>query len=427
MCPITCRSTAVTWSSRRSELPEVAGGPISASKLRPWAAVIAAVAGPAALTAILVSLPLPESRDYIFLYLGLVAALGLFGGLLATVPCAAVSFLLVDYFFVPPYRTLTIADEADVVNLLVFLVVAAAVGLLGSRRRLAQIRAEKLAKELRAANLELERLDRERGEAAAVAVRLAQAEQQVRVLEASDRVRADLLGNVSHELRTPLASILTGATDMLRRPGLSGEALAEIEALVGAARRLERLVGDLLDMARIEGHALTLEPVEVDLGEAIEAAAGRLHLASPSRAVEVALPPDGLEVLADWDRLGQILDNLLQNADQHAPPGTAITVSGMAGKRSMVVVRVIDRGPGVAAEERERIFERFARGATESGTAADAGLRSAGTGLGLAIVRGLIQAHAGRIWMEEPGEGEGGRFAFTLPGVAGESTPAVTA
>ncbi len=395
---------------------------MNGSRLWQWAGIGAALAGPAALTAMLVALALPESRDYVFLYLGLVAALGLIEGLWAAIPCAAASFLCVDFFFVPPYHTLTIADEADVVNLIVFFVVAVAVGLLGSRRRVAQLRAENLAAELHAANRDLRRLEREREEAAAVAVRLARAEQQVRVLEASDRVRADLLGNVSHELRTPLASILTGATDMLGRLRPSAEARSEMEALVGAARRLERLVADLLDMGRIEGHALALEPVEVDLGEAIEAAVGRLHLASPTRAVEVSLPPEGLEVLADWDRVGQILDNLLQNADHHAPPGTAITVSGTAGKRSMVVVRVIDRGPGVAAEDRERIFERFARGATEGEGDPDGGPPSAGTGLGLAIVRGLIQAHAGRIWIEEPGEGEGGRFAFTLPAAADEES-----
>ena len=137
-----------------------------------------------------------------------------------------------------------------------------------------------------------------------------------------------------------------------------------MEAIIGEARRLERLVSDLLDMARIEAHALTLDAVEIDLGDAVEAAAGRLRLAAPGRPVEISLPPDGLEVLADWDRLGQILDNLLQNADRHAPSGTPITVTAAPGKRSMVVIRVIDRGPGVPVEQRERIFERFVRGVT---------------------------------------------------------------
>jgi signal transduction histidine kinase len=130
--------------------------------------------------------------------------------------------------------------------------------------------------------------------------------------------------------------------------------------------------------------------------------------------VTVTLPQDDLEVHADWDRLGQILDNLLQNADRHAPPGTPIVLEAAPGKRSMVVVRVIDQGPGVEPELRERIFERFVRG-QEAATAGDHGAPQGGTGLGLAIVRGLVEAHAGRVWVEDPAPGEGGCFAFTLP------------
>ncbi|MGD1054190.1 MAG: ATP-binding protein, partial [Candidatus Dormibacteria bacterium] len=166
----------------------------------------------------------------------------------------------------------------------------------------------------------------------------------------------------------------------------------------------------------IEAHALTLDPVEIDLGDAVEAAANRLRLAAPSRPVTVDLPPDGLEVLADWDRLGQILDNLLQNADRHAPAGTPISVEAAPGKRSMVVIRVIDQGPGVPVDQRERIFERFVRGASDGETAESVrGAVPSGTGLGLAIVRGLVEAHAGRVWIEDAEAGEGAHFAFTLP------------
>ncbi|MGO8687825.1 MAG: ATP-binding protein [Candidatus Dormibacteria bacterium] len=390
-------------SSRRGHLPTIA-------------AVVGAIGGPIAITALL-SLPGPgTARDYVFVYVALVAVLGTLSGLRSALAGAALSFLLVDYFFVPPFHTLTIADARDLVDLVVFVTVAAVAGGVGSGRRRAQIEAEGLAARLRHTNAEMERLEREQAEAAAVAVRLAQTEQQVRVLEASDRLRTDLLANVSHELRTPLASILTGATDLLERPHLASSVRAEMDSIIGEARRLERLVSDLLDMARIEAHALTLDAVEIDLGEALEAASGRLRLASPQRPVELHLPPDGLEVLADWDRLGQILDNLLQNADRHGPAGTPLTVTAAPGKRSMVVVRVIDRGPGVPADQRELIFERFVRGVTEGGAGEGvAGPAAGGTGLGLAIVRGLVEAHAGRVWIEDPETGEGARFAFTLP------------
>jgi K+-sensing histidine kinase KdpD len=380
--------------------------------------LVGAIGGPIAITALLSLVGPSSARNYIFLYLALVTVLGTLSGLRSALASAALSFLLVDYFFVPPLHTLTIADPSDLIDLVVFAAVAVAAGGVGSRRRHSQIEAEQLTTQLRLTNTQLERLEREQAEAAAVAVRLAQAQQQVRVLEASDRLRTDLLANVSHELRTPLASILTGATDLLERPRLPVRVRGEVEAIISQARRLERLVSDLLDMARIEAHALTLDAVDIDLGDAVGAAAGRLCLASPDRPVEISLPPDGLEVLADWDRLGQILDNLLQNADRHAPAGTPITVTATPGKRSMIVIRVIDRGPGVPVEQRERIFERFVRGVTNDHPDEKTdGPAPSGTGLGLAIVRGLVEAHAGRVWIEDPEEGEGARFAFTLPGV----------
>jgi K+-sensing histidine kinase KdpD len=383
--------------------------------------LVGAIGGPIAITALLSIFGAPTARDYVFIYVALVAVVGTVSGLRPALAAAALSFLLVDYFFVPPIHTLTIADPSDVLDLVVFVAVAGAAGGVGSGRRHAQIEAERLAAQLRNTNTEMERLEREQAEAAAVAVRLAQAQQQVRVLEASDRLRTDLLANVSHELRTPLASILTGATDLLGRPHLAVQVRSEVEAIISEARRLERLVSDLLDMARIEAHALTLDAVDIDLGDAVEAAAGRLRLASPGRPVEISLPADGLEVLADWDRLGQILDNLLQNADRHAPAGTPITVAATPGKRSMVVIRVIDQGPGVPVEQRERIFERFVRGVSDGERDGEAhGPAPSGTGLGLAIVRGLVEAHAGRVWIEDPEEGEGAHFAFTIPAAAAD-------
>ena len=172
-------------------------------------------------------------------------------------------------------------------------------------------------------------------------------------------------------------------------------------------------------MARIEGRALRLTLVEVDVREAVTAAVERLGRVSPSREVRVDVDAS-LEVMADWARLGQVLDNLLSNADRHAPPRTPIRVEAALGKRSMVIIRVIDRGPGVAPDQRERIFERFVR--SEDGSSAT---DASGTGLGLAIVRGIVEAHAGRVWVEEPREDGGGRLAFALPAaeqsaVAGE-------
>jgi K+-sensing histidine kinase KdpD len=378
---------------------------------------LGALLAPVAATAALVPLGGGVSRDYVFIYLAVVAVLAVVSGLGAAMCAAVVSFLLVDYFFVLPLHTLSIADQTDVINLIVFVGTAFLVGGLGSRRRRAQLRAEALSVELRHANAELERLNREQAEAAAVAVRLARTEQQVHALEETDRLRAELLGNVSHELRTPLATILTGTTDLLNDGSLAQPARTRIRSVVAETQHLGRLVSDMLDMARIEGRALRLDPADVDLRDAVQAAVERLHLISPSRVV-LSDFDETIEVTADWDRLGQVLDNLLRNADLYSPAGTPIRIEAARGKRSMVVIRIIDQGPGIPVEERERVFDRFVRSTAGSDDA-----HRGGTGLGLAIVRGLVEAHAGRVWVEESRDGEGTRLAFALP-AAGPSAVA---
>ena len=377
--------------------------------------VVAGVLAPLALTALLTRLQTGQSRDYAFLYLAVVAALGLSLGLLASTLAAAVSFLCVDYFFVEPLHTLTIADETDLVNLLVLFGAAGVIGGLSSRRRRAQLEAEALSRGLSDANSELERLNRETAEAARTAVRLAQSQQQVRLLEDADRLRRDLLQNVSHELRTPLASILTGTTALLGQDDLPARWREAAEGIVAQVRRLDRLVSDMLDMTRIEGGALDLHIEEFGMGEAATAAADRLRRLRPERPVDVVVEAEPVDVVADWDRVGQVLDNLLVNADRFSPPGDAIEVHVAPGAREMVVTRVVDHGPGVDPGIRDRLFERFVSTPTAHlDDASDAGL--GGTGLGLAIVRGLVEAQAGRIWLDDvPGGESGARFAFSLP------------
>jgi two-component system, OmpR family, sensor histidine kinase KdpD len=374
-----------------------------------WSGWILALVAPLGLTALLNLVGGPKSREYAFLYLGLVAIIAVTFGLWPSLASAIVSFALIDYFFVPPFHTFTIADEQDIVNLVVLLGAAGLVGSLGSLRRSAQIRSEALSRRLQVANKDLERLNREQAQSAQVALRLAVTEQQVQALEESDSARRDFLANVSHDLRTPIATILTGSTAVLEDPNVSSQARSTLESVAAEARRLNAVVADMLDMARIEGSALDLQLEPVDLNLALGSATDRLQRVSPDRAVTLPASDPGFLLLADWGRLGQVLDNLLSNADRAAPAGTPLSVEFSADRqRGLGTVRIRDQGPGIPQELGERVFERFVRG--EGG---------GGTGLGLAIVKGLVEAQAGRVWIDSPGEGASIAFSLPLADLAG--------
>ncbi len=376
------------------------------------------VVAPPLLTLALDRLPTADARAYVFLYLGIVVSLGLLAGLIPALIAAALSSVLADYYFLPPVHTLTLANPSDVIYLVIFFATAGAVGGVAAQRRYSTVTARALSRTLREANIELERLYQEQAAAAKTAVRLAQIQQQVSALRDADRVRRELLQNVSHELRTPLASILTGATVLLARKDLPTPVHNGLTGIVTQSRRLDRLVGDMLDLARIEGHALELHLEPTDVAAAAEAAAERLRTIRPQRQVNVVTDPGWVDAVADWDRLGQVFDNLLVNADRYAPAGTPIEIHVAPGVRGTVVTRVIDHGPGVSGDMRDRVFDRFVRDEQSS---------TEGTGLGLSIVRGIVEAHAGRVWLDDPEPGGGAVFAFTLPAARAEvaESPAV--
>jgi K+-sensing histidine kinase KdpD len=360
---------------------------------------------PAILTSVLLKVEV-HGLEYVFLYMGLVAAIAVLRGLVPSLVAAAVSFLLVDYYFVPPVQTLTIADRQDVLNLLTFFGTAGVVGVLASVRRRALLRAEALTRQLADANKELMRLNREQAEAAQSELRLARTEQQVKALQESEKAQQEMMANVSHDLRTPIGTILTASTDLLRDTQISGPTQQRLETIVAEARRLNTLVSDTLDLARIEADGLQLELEPVQLGDAVLAAVERLQRHSPERTVDWDDQSAPVMVLADWTRLGQILDNLLSNADRFGPPGTPVGITVSREQQRLATIRVIDSGLGVPETYREHLFDRFVRTPRAD--------PSQSTGLGLAIVRGLVEAHAGSIDLEQR-PGAGAVFRFTLP------------
>jgi two-component system sensor histidine kinase KdpD len=229
--------------------------------------------------------------------------------------------------------------------------------------------------------------------------------------------RSGLLSAVSHDVRTPLASIQGSATALLEEgermtPAARRELLDTIREESG---RLGRLVGDLLDLTRLESEGPRVRRGEWHaVEELVGAALSRLEEQLRGREVRVDLPDDVLLVRADPLLVEQILWNLVENATKHTPPGTPVEV-GASRVEGGVAIVVADRGPGIPEGEEKRIFEKFYRTAD--------GRRTPGAGLGLAICHAAAKAHGGWIRAENRPDG-GARFVVFLPSEAEPPPPA---
>jgi PAS domain S-box-containing protein len=225
-----------------------------------------------------------------------------------------------------------------------------------------------------------------------------------------DRMKSEFVATVSHELRTPMTSVKAALGLLLA--GAAGPVDGPQQELLEVAHnnvdRLIRLINDILDISRLESGRLELRTRPVQIDELITGAARELESVRSQREItlKLALLPDPPPVLADPDRIIQVLVNLLGNAYKFTGESGTVTVRTYADGRDLYV-QVEDTGPGIAADQVEAIFERFQRGAA-------AARSSGGTGLGLAISRALVQQHKGRIWAESE-SGRGAVFTFTLP------------
>jgi two-component system, OmpR family, sensor histidine kinase KdpD len=226
---------------------------------------------------------------------------------------------------------------------------------------------------------------------------------QAEVLRRTDALKTALLGSVSHDLRTPLATLKTGITALLEDHG-AWDRQTQREVLAAANEevdRLTRLIGNLLDLSRIEAGVLLPDRQWYQAGELIADTVRRAALRNHRVTVDVS--DLDMPVYLDYVQIQQVLANLLDNAAKYAPAGTEIRVLS-AVEDGAFVIRVRDQGPGIPAAEADRVFSKFYR----------IGGRRTGTGLGLAICKGLVEAHGGRIALENPGR-EGAAFAVSLP------------
>jgi len=238
--------------------------------------------------------------------------------------------------------------------------------------------------------------------------RLRREANQAEVLRRTDELRRALLNAVSHDLRTPLASIMASAGSLQQDDvaWTHEERQDFAHAIVDQAERLNRIVGNLLDLSRIEGGSLRPDKGWYDMAALVDEVLGRLRPQTAAHSVVTRVPDDLPAVSLDYVEIDQVLSNLVENATRYAPAGSEISVSARRAN-SEVRVAVEDRGPGVPASSVQHLFDPFYR-------VADGTPRPAGLGLGLAVAKGLVEAHGGRIWVENR-PGGGARFTFSLP------------
>ena len=230
--------------------------------------------------------------------------------------------------------------------------------------------------------------------------------QDLAPLQEIERMRAEFLSMVSHELRAPLTSIKGSAATALRTARLVGPAeVAQFFRIIDEqADRMDSLIGDLLDAGRIDTGTLSVAPEPSDVAVLVDQARGTFISGGGRHTVRIDLPPDLPRVMADRQRLVQVLNNLLANAARHAPDSAPIRITAEREGLS-VAVSVADEGRGIAPDQLGQLFRKYTT----------AGDREGGSGLGLAICKGLVEAQGGRIRAESGGVGLGARFTFTIP------------
>jgi two-component system sensor histidine kinase KdpD len=357
---------------------------------------VIAVAASTAIVYPLKEIAAPDSLGIV--YIPGVLLVSIVWGLRLGLATAVVSGLAYNFFHLPPLGRFDVRADHDLVGLFIFILVAIASGTLANLARARAAESERRRQEADRALAELAELERERERMRAEAI-------EAEALRRSDELKTALLRAVSHDLRTPLTSIIAAGT-ALDSPSATAEERHELsEAVVEEGHRLSRLVENLLDVSRLESGAAEPHREPVELAEVLEAA--RRSIGADAERVRLALDEDLPPLSADPTQLERAFANLLENGVVHGGGEPVLVRSRLVGP--WLVVRVVDRGPGIPVGERQRIFEPFYRSPHGNG-------HSGGSGLGLAIAKGFVEANGGEIEVESlPGQGTSFVVSFGAP------------
>lgn len=329
-------------------------------------------------------------------------------GSLPALTASVLAMLCFNFFFLPPFGTFKIAARDNWIAAVVFLITAVTAGQLSAR-------AKRRAEEAELGKREIERLYAELRDAFERA-------SHTEALRQSEKLKSALLDAVTHDLRTPLTSIKASITTLLdevrghtngeQRTALDADSRLEMmEVIDEESDRLNHFIGGLIELARIEAGELQLRRRWGAVDEIVSAALLRASPVTREHRIEVSIEKELPVVRVDERAVSEVVYTLVDNAAKYSPPGSTIRISARRAGDELIEMAVEDRGAGVPAELRERIFDKFFRATRDGDVKTPA---PAGTGMGLAIARGIIEAHNGRIWIESA-RGGGTRAVFTLP------------
>jgi len=294
-----------------------------------------------------------------------------------------------NFFFIGPYYSFLITRPEDVVGFVVFVTTAVLVGQLSSRLEKRVLLTEKQSKELVHVRGKFERAAAQAAEADA--------------LRKSEQLKTALLDAVTHDLRTPLTSI-KAAISTIREGAVSPEVQRELfEVIEQESDRLNHFIQGMMDLAKLQAGEVTLASRNVAPEEMVEDALLRAASLLEGHPVEVAIASGLPSPKVDPRLISQVIFTLLENAAKYSGASAKITVS-VRQKDSNICFAVDDEGPGIPSELRGRVFDKFFRAGSQPGL-----------GMGLAIARGIVQAHGGKIWIEDGPERKGTSVQFTIP------------
>ena len=317
---------------------------------------------------------------------------------------SVLAMLCFNFFFLPPYHTLTIADPQNWVALTAFFITALTVGQLSAR-------AQRRAEEAEAGRIENRRLYDELREAFD---RASEAE----AVKRSERLKSALLDAVTHDIRTPLTSIKASATLLLEdrdEPESSAKLSDEdqhamLEVIEHSANRLDRFVEGIVDLARIDAGDISLHRNWGAVEDIIDAALAQAVPLTRKHHINVLVAEELPVIRVDARTVTEVIYTLLDNASKYAPARTTITISACRAADDVVAISVEDEGPGIPSHARVLAFEKFYQADNKTN-----GSSRTGIGMGLAIAKGIVEAHGGRIWIEDAASARGARVVFTVP------------